>query len=137
MNNELQKSENNKNNFNYSLFNNLDQTNKYQQLEYFKNISKKQNKSIISKIFYILLETTTKCLMYNIEKYNYQVSFFFEFPLETVYKFCMTNNIQTIKNNKRCIPLIACFEQFRQNSFFRRTIKFIVIFVNLKMMLYM
>ena len=119
MNNELKNLENNNNIFNDNLFNNLDQTNKYQQLGCFKNITKKQNKSIISKLFYILLEITTKCQMCNIGKYNYQVSFFFEFPLESVYKYCMSSNIPTKKNNNRiCIPLFACFELFRQNTFF-------------------
>ena len=51
MNNELKNLENNNNNFNDNLFNNLDQTNKYQQLGCFKNITKKQNKTIISKLF--------------------------------------------------------------------------------------
>ena len=53
-------------------------------------------------------------------KYNYQVSFYLEFPLETVYKFCNTNNIPTINNNNRInIPLFACFQQYSQSTYLK------------------
>ena len=118
MNNELINLSNKNNmNDNFSSFN-PDQKNKYQMLEFFKIMTKKNNKSIISKIFFILMENTTKCQICNITKYNYQVSFFLEFPLATIYKFCNDNNIPTKKNNRICIPLFVCFEHYRQNTFF-------------------
>ena len=109
MNGELQHLNNNNNMNDYFDSFNPNQTNKYQILECFKIMIKKNNKSIISKIFYILMENTTKCQMCNIKKYNYQVSFFLEFPLETIYKFCIDNNISINKNNRICIPIFACF----------------------------
>ena len=125
MNNELKNFKNtNTDDNNNSLSSNPDQTNKHQMLEVFKKMTKNSNKSIISIIFFILMENITKCSKCYIEKYNYQVSFFIEFPLETIYNFCNSNNIQTInynnniRNNKICIPIFACFEHFRKGTFF-------------------
>ncbi len=125
MNNELKnfKNKNIDNNNNNSIPFDPDQTNKFQMLEFFKNTTKKNNKSIISIIFFVLLENITKCQNCNIQKFNYQVSFFLEFPLEPIFNFCNTNNIPTINyrnysKNKICISLFACFEYFRQVTFF-------------------
>ena len=83
MNDELFKLEiNNANNYNNNNYSKQpDQTNKLESLNYFKNTIKKNNKSIISKIFYILLENGTKCHLCKIEEYNYQVTFYLGLPL--------------------------------------------------------
>ena len=124
MHNELKNLENNDNNFVDSIT--IDQTNKYKILDYFKKTTQKQNKSIISKVFYVLIETETKCQACNIQKYNYQVSFYFEFPLEKIYNFCSINNNMPLINNKnrKCIPLLACFEDYRQMQLFTGENKF-------------
>ena len=94
-----------------------DETNKLEMLNYFKNSIKKNNKSIISKIFYILIENGTICKKCKIKTYNYQVTFYLHFPLKSVYEYCFKNNIKVEKgkNNIICIPLLACFKQYCQS----------------------
>ena len=117
MHNELRilESFNIKNNNNINL---LDQTNKFLMIENFKNMTKMENKSIISKIFYILLENKTICQSCFLEKYNYQVSFYLDFPLKSVFNYCKDNNITAMKKNRICIPLLSCFQFYIQVTFF-------------------
>ena len=66
------------------------------------------NRSIISKLFYILVESLTHCHGCNYIIYNYEVNFFIEFPLENVFNYCCKNNIPVMntQTNKINIPLI-------------------------------
>ena len=94
MNNELKHLElENSNNINDNSFSNTNQTNKFQILNNFKKIMKKQNKSIISKIFYLLIENEIKCQNCSKVEYGYQTAYFLEFPLKEIYEFCNKNNI--------------------------------------------
>jgi len=125
MNNELKHLEvgnNNNLNDNSSSFD-VNQANKFQILNSFKKIMKKQNKSIISKIFYILTESEMKCLNCSQVKSSFQVTYFLEFPLEAIYNFCNKNNINTnfqtgnMKYNK-IIPINACFQHYSESKIF-------------------
>ena len=123
MNNELKHLElQNNNNINDNSFSfNADQTNKFQILNDFKKLMKKQNKSIISKIFYILIENEIKCQNCSRVEYGYQVAYFLEFPLEEIYEFCNKNNINTNFQNenmeyKKIIPIDACFQHYSESK---------------------
>jgi ubiquitin C-terminal hydrolase len=84
---------------------------------------KKQNKSIISKIFYILTESEMKCQNCSKVKSSYQVTYFLEFPLEAIDEFCNKNNIKTNfktenMKNKKIIPIDACFLHYSETKIF-------------------
>ena len=119
MNNELKQLEfvkfsNDNINFNYSK---IDQSNKELSLNYFKLMTQKQNKSIISKTFFILTENITKCLGCNETKYNYQVMSYLEFYLQSVYDFAIKNkNTQAFK--RRRVDLYSCFSQYFEPTYF-------------------
>ena len=57
-------------------------------------------------MFYILVESMTHCQEYNKNIFNYEVTFYIEFPLENVYNFCLQNNIPVLNQNKINIPLM-------------------------------
>ena len=119
MNNELKqlefaKSSNDNIKFDYS---NIDQSNKEQSLNYFKLMTQKQNKSIISKTFFILTENITTCLSCNETKYNYQVMSYLEFYLQTVYDFCNKNK-DSQNSKKRRVDLYNCFSQYYEPTIF-------------------
>ena len=73
--------------------------------------------SIISDLFYGLMETKSKCLRCNNIKYNFQVYSFLEFPLEKVNQYCYNTgkrNNYIMNNNKNPdINLNECFEYYR------------------------
>ena len=117
MHNELKLLENNKNN---NPFENVvvNQKNPIFILNNFKKVMSETNRSIISKLFYILVESITHCQRCNSNIYNYEVTFYIEFPLENVYNYCCKNNIQTKINNKIIIPLLQCFNNYLQPSLF-------------------
>ena len=120
MHNELKLLENNKKeNFN-ELFQPIINNNKIFILNNFRKIMNENNKSIISKLFYILIESITHCLGCNNDIYNYEVTFYIEFPLENVYNYCLNKNIPTInsEDNKIHIDLIQCFNNYNQPSLF-------------------
>jgi ubiquitin C-terminal hydrolase len=68
------------NNQNINLYNNNE------VLQYFLNNFKKEN-SIISKEFYAVNHTLTKCSLCQLIKNNYQTYFFLIFPLEEIRKY--------------------------------------------------
>ena len=119
MNNELKQLEFAKSsidniNFNYS---NIDHSNKELSLNYFKLMTQKQNKSIISKTFYILTENLTTYLSCNEKKYNYQVMSYLEFFLQTVYDFSKQDK-NTQNSKKRRVDLYTCFLQYYEPTNF-------------------
>ena len=63
--------------------------------DFFKNSSEFENKSIISDLFYGINGTLYECSKCHTKKYNYQIGFFYIFPLEEVRKF----KIQNLKQN--------------------------------------
>ena len=75
---------------NYKIIN---QTNHDKVLQYFIQNFSKENKSIISDLFYAMSGTYTQCSKCNEIKYNFQNYFFLIFPLEEVRKFKIQNLI--------------------------------------------
>ena len=63
------------------------QTNEQMMLNCFMNIFYTENNSIISKIFYGVTHTYTKCSNCPFYKHNFEAYFFLIFPLEEVRKF--------------------------------------------------
>ena len=80
----------------------IDQTNKKLILKKFLKNFAKENKSIISDIFYGVNFTSTQCSNCNEIKYNYQAYFFLIFPLEEVRKYkieLLTNQFMLMNQN--------------------------------------
>jgi ubiquitin C-terminal hydrolase len=90
----------------------INQIDKYSMLNMFKFDFSKNNNSIIAKNFFFITETKTICSICNIAKYNYQVLYLLEFPLELVYNYCISNNYKYMDNNNKFIQLEKCFEQY-------------------------
>ena len=73
--------------------------------------------SIISNLFYGVLETRSQCQNCKRIKFNFQIYSFIEFPLETVNKYCFNtgkrNNYIMNNNNKNPdVDLYECFEYY-------------------------
>ena len=97
-----------------------DMNNQILTLNNFKKLMRETNSSIISKLFFILIENLNNCQGCHLISYNYEVNFVIEFTLENVYNFCCKNNFQIIntQTNKIIIPLIQCFNNYYQSSLF-------------------
>ena len=92
----------------------INQTDKYSMLNSFKENFSKNNNSIIAKNFFFITQTKIRCSSCKILKYNYQVLYLLEFPLEVVYNYCLNNNKKYVDNDgKKCINLKYCFEHYR------------------------
>ena len=107
---ELNDTKTQKNN-NYLISQN-DQLDENKMLHFFLNDFKNKHYSVISNLFYGIMETKSKCQGCQSIKYNFQVYSFLEFPLEQVNNYCfnkgLRNNIST--NNK--IPDVNLYECF-------------------------
>jgi len=57
-------------------------------LELFNNEFKEKYNSIISHLFYGILEIKSQCQGCKCIKYNFQIFSFIEFPLEKVNQYC-------------------------------------------------
>ena len=113
-----------------------EQTNKMVMFNKFYDNFQKNNKSIISDLFYALNCNITKCNNCGTMSYNYQIYFFLIFPLEEVRKFklnnnnnfnsnfnnfnnfnnFMTNNISNNANNN-IVDIYDCFNYDRRINF--------------------
>ena len=93
--NEKNKSENINNNDN----NPPNQEEEISMLNYFRENYFRDNKSIISDLFYGINGTMYQCSRCQTKKFNYQITFFYIFPLEEVRKFKI-QNLQQIHMNK-------------------------------------
>ena len=71
--------------------------------------------SIISNLFYGMIETKSKCMKCQNIKYNFQVYSFLEFPLEQVNKYCFDlgkrNNYSNTNKNPD-VNLYECFNYY-------------------------
>ena len=110
---ELNEAPNQQNN-NYLITQN-DQLNEDKMFNLFLNEFKNKYRSIISDLFYGIMETKSKCQGCGNIKYNFQVYSFLEFPLEQVNKYCLIkgqrNNSQS--NNKNPdVNLYECFNYY-------------------------
>ena len=106
----------NLNNTKSSLINQEDQLDENKMLSLFFEEFKQKFHSIISDLFYGIIETKSHCQGCQKIKYNFQIYSFIEFPLEQVNKYCFNkgyrNNINT--NNNPDINLYECFEYYIQ-----------------------
>ena len=84
----------NNNNVNVNMIN---QSNQIYTFNKFMNTFFKENKSIISDIFYGIHHTTTECLNCRCKLYNYENYFSLTFPLEEIRKYKLQN--VTDRNN--------------------------------------
>ena len=100
---------------NNTLVNQVDQLNEKKMLEFFFNDFKIKYHSIISDLFYGIMETKSQCLNCQNIKYNFQVYSFLEFPLEQVNKYCFDkgkrNNISSYNKNPD-VNLYECFNYY-------------------------
>jgi len=119
MNHELSILSSSKHNNSHKKNKIVDQTNKMLTYNNFKNDIIENNDSKIARIFFFTIETQTSCQNCGILKYNYQVLYLIEFQLETVFNFCISNNMNQIKNNgQKFVNLLQCFEQYRSPTYF-------------------
>ena len=91
------------NNQNINLYNN------YEVLQYFLSNFQKEN-SIISKEFYAVNHTLTKCSQCQFIKNNYQTYFFLIFPLEEIRKYKLSLMMNMCQNMLNANPFL-----FQQN----------------------
>ena len=78
----------------------IDQTNKRKVFGNFMETFIKNNKSIISDLFYSTNCSVTECCNCHVKLYNYQIYFFLVFPLEEIRKFKYAQSNQNmIMNN--------------------------------------
>ena len=108
------KSENITNNYKY---NQNDQLDEQKMLNSFINYFSQKYNSIISKLFYGLLETKSQCQGCKMIKYNFQIYSFVEFPLEKVNQYCFNTGkriyyTMSDNNPNPDIRLEECFEYF-------------------------
>jgi ubiquitin C-terminal hydrolase len=97
----------------------LDQTNNVAIFNAFKSDFTKKNNSIFTNLFFFISENKTICQFCKTIKYNYQALYLLEFPLEVVYNYCLSKNINPIDNKGEiCLNLNQCFEQYRNPSYF-------------------
>ena len=96
---------------------NINQLNENEVLQFFLQDFKVNYRSIISDLFYGVLETKTKCLGCQNIKYNFQVYYFIEFPLEQVNIYYYQSGQRYFLNNNGKNPdinLYECFEYYRK-----------------------
>ena len=72
--------------------------------------------SIISDLFYGVMETKSQCQGCGNIRYNFQVYSFLEFPLEQVNNFCIKNGLRNNNFNSNNIPNINLNECFLYNQ---------------------
>ena len=103
------------NNIDYTYVNQL---NEMESLKCFLQEFQQNYRSIISDLFYGILETKSKCTMCQNIKYNFQVFSFLEFPLAEVNNFCFNNGRRmTLVNNDGSNPdvdLYECFDYYQK-----------------------
>ena len=101
---------------NNNNFNQNNQLNEQIMLKLFISEFEKKFNSIISNLFYGVLETKAQCQGCKMIKYNFQVYSFIEFPLEKVNQYCFVNGRRNFFNmniNKNPdINLYECFDYF-------------------------
>ena len=101
---------------NNQLITQQDQLNEKKMLDLFLIDFKAKFNSVISNLFYGMMETKSKCQGCNSIKYNFQVFSFLEFPLEQVNKYCYTyhlrDNYTSNNNSNPDVDLYECFNYY-------------------------
>ena len=97
---------------------NLNQLSEEQAKQSFLNAFIKNHKSIISDLFYFTIETISICGGCGCKRYNFQVGFFLEFPLEQVNYYLFQNaRIKSLINQDGSNPdvnLYDCFDYYKK-----------------------
>ena len=94
-----------------------DQLYENKMLNIFLNEFKCKYNSIISNLFYGVMETKSQCQGCQKIKYNFQIYSFIEFPLEQVNNFCFNTGKRNnyVNNNKNPdVDLYECFEYYEK-----------------------
>ena len=99
-------------NFNTKLVSPIDQLDEKKMLDIFYKDMKERYQSVISDLFYGILETKSRCSVCAKYKHNFQVYSFLEFPLQQVNEFCFKNNLR-LNYNGQGNPDIDLYECFR------------------------
>ena len=105
-------------NFNSKLISHADQKDETKMLGIFLKDMQERYKSIISDLFYGVIETESQCLNCQNTKYNFQVFSFLEFPLQQVNDFCYKNGMRQnfAGNGNPDIDLYECFFHYQNIS---------------------
>ena len=95
----------------------INQSNKQDVFNNFILTFANENISLISDLFYAVNNNITECLNCGNQKYNYQIYFFLNFPLEEVRKFKIDNN-QFIQANQIMMSMnpMFCQQNFINNN---------------------
>ena len=93
-----------------------EQLDEKKMLNIFSMEFKSKYRSIISDLFYGIMETKSQCHGCNNIKYNFQVYSFIEFPLEQVNNYCfmngLRNNYKSNTTNNPDVNLYECFNYY-------------------------
>ena len=111
---ELNKKNENNNNYSNINNNNLDQSNQNLMLTHFIKQFYNDNASIISDIFYWTNKTVIQCLNCGIKNYNFQISTYLLFPLEEVFNFKSNQFMMNMNNNNKIISIYDCFKYYQK-----------------------
>ena len=98
-----------------TLINQADQLDEQKMLKLFLNEFNIKFHSIISDLFYGVMETKSQCQGCNNIKYNFQVYSFLEFPLEQVNKYYFNKGLRPSHlstNNNPDVNLYECFNYY-------------------------
>ena len=93
-----------------------DQLDEQKMLYLFIKDFKAKFNSIISNLFYGVMETKSLCHGCNCIKYTFQVYSFLEFHLESVNKYCFTKGLRNNFNSSNNNPDIDLYEFFNHYS---------------------
>ena len=102
---------------NINQINQINQMNENEMLKLFTNEFTSQYNSIISKLFYGMLETKSQCKGCNVIKFNFQLYSFLEFPLQQVNQYYFNNGrrpLFTPDGKNPDVDLYECFEYYRK-----------------------
>ena len=93
-----------------------DQSNEQLMLKLFLDEIEEKFDSIISNLFYGILETKSQCKGCNIIKYNFQVYSFIEFPLQQVNQYFFNKGARPLLTEDGKNPDIDLYECFEYNE---------------------
>ena len=101
------------NTYNNMAISQQDQLDEKKMLNLFFLDFKNKYCSIISDLFYGVMETKSQCQGCNLTKYNFQIYSFIEFPLEQVNMYCIMNGLKSNNDtNNPDVSLGECFNYY-------------------------
>jgi len=104
----------NNNNINKNLLNKFNQLNENAMLNFFFDDFIKRYKSIITNLFYGVIETKTQCTNCCRIKYNFQIFTYLDFPLQQVNQYCFqTGKRMNFFLGIPYVDLYECFEHYQ------------------------